>query len=66
MSDKQSFITIVQSNAKAFDDSVNEAMRNGYELHGPPQFQMVSCQDSWNDRQRAWTECKYVQCMKLK
>lgn len=57
------FIVITSSNAEAFQEKVNEALSNGYVLHGNPEFKATSHQDTWNERQRSWSEHHYCQCM---
>ena len=58
-------IKVVQSQSHSdFEDQVNYLLGQGYDLHGEPQFRMVSCQDSWEGRQRAWTKQLYVQVLK--
>ncbi len=58
-------IKVVQSDsARDFQGKVNELLKEGYILHGESQFQKVSCQDTWDGRQRSWTEQSFVQVLK--
>ncbi len=58
-------IKVVQSESgKQFEEKVNSLLKQGFTLHGEPQYRKVSCQDSWAGRQRSWTEQSYVQVLK--
>jgi hypothetical protein len=63
---KEKFIVIVASYASDFQRLVNESLEKGYILHGPPEFKATSHQDSWDGRQRSWSQHHYAQCMILK
>ena len=59
-------IKVVESgSAKEFEDNVNSLLLKGFVLHGEPQYKKVSCQDTWDGRQRCWTEQTYVQVLKI-
>ncbi len=66
VADKDPVIIIESASGDIFQDHLNYCLQRGYELVGAPTFIMVSCQDSWNGRQRSWTESKYSQMVKLK
>ena len=58
-------IEVVQNdNAREFQENVNSLLKQGYILHGDPQYQYVSCQDTWDGRLRSWTKHSYVQVLK--
>lgn len=60
-------IKVVHSeSAKGFEEKVNALLKEGWELHGMPEFKKVSVQSTWNDRLRGWTEESYVQVLKRK
>ena len=65
VADKDPIIIIESSSGSGFQEQLNYCLQSGYELVGVPTFSMVSCQDSWEGRQRAWTESKYSQMVKL-
>jgi len=58
-------IKVVESSSpKEFEEKVNALLHQGFVLHGESQYKKVSCQDTWDGRQRSWTEQTYVQVLK--
>lgn len=56
--------TITTDNRVAFDEQVNALLSEGWELHGPPFVIRTAHHDTWNGRQRSWSETTYSQTLK--
>lgn len=61
---KEEIKVVEHSDAREFERLVNLFLKDGFILHGESQYTKVSCQDTWDGRQRSWTEQSYVQVLK--
>ena len=57
--------TVFKSYRKDFDDEVNRLLAEGWELHGEPKVETNAHHDTWDGRQRSWSETTFSQVLKI-
>jgi len=56
--------TVSETNPSVFDRKVNQLLKEGWELHGPPSVQTVPRHNTWDGRPYSIPETTYTQVFK--
>mgnify|MGYP005998830237 CR=1 FL=1 len=55
--------TVTKEHSEDFTNAINKLLKENWNLHGEPNIQTTSHQDTWDGRLRTWSKTTYTQVL---